>query len=101
MGITPNLEALRAAKTVRIHPVLDTPLRKREWVSRVSSSALHLVGKVTLEIVVAPNGLVKSAKMLGGSPVFEETAIQAVKQWKFERADKETKVTVVIGFRFN
>ncbi len=60
---------------------------------------LHLIGKVKLEIVIAPSGAVTSAKLQGGSPVFEQNAIQAAKQWKFEAADKETKGVIIMEFK--
>ena len=59
---------------------------------------LRLGGKVRLEVIVAPGGSVTFAKLVGGSPVFEQSAVQAVKQWKFERSDKETRGIVVIDF---
>jgi TonB family protein len=59
---------------------------------------LHLIGKVKLEVVIAPSGTVASATLLGGSPVFEQSAVKAMKQWKFERADKETKEIIFIEF---
>jgi TonB family protein len=62
---------------------------------------IHLVGKVKLELTVAPNGSVASAKMVGGSPVFEQTAIAAAKQWKFERSENETKEMIVMDFQIN
>jgi TonB family protein len=62
---------------------------------------LHLMGNVKLELVVAPDGAVTSAKMLGGSPVFEECAVQAAKQWRFERAEKETKEEIVMQFQLH
>jgi len=59
---------------------------------------MHATGKVRVEAVVAPGGSVMSAKLVGGSPVFEKSAIDAVKQWKFESAAKETKVVVIVEF---
>ena len=59
---------------------------------------MHLHGKVKMEIIVSPRGSVTSATMVGGNPVFEKSAIDAVKQWKFEAADKETKTVVVLEF---
>ena len=59
---------------------------------------MHLHGKVKMEVVVSPRGSVTSATMVGGNPVFEKSAIDAVKQWKFEAADKETKTVVVLEF---
>jgi TonB family protein len=62
---------------------------------------LRLTGSVRLELIVTPDGAVTSAKMLGGSPVFEQCALQAAKQWKFERAEKETKEQIVIEFQLH
>jgi TonB family protein len=62
---------------------------------------IHLVGKVKLELTVAPSGSVASAKMVGGSPVFEQSAIAAAKQWKFEPSEKETKEMIVMDFQIN
>ena len=58
----------------------------------------HLSGKVKLELVIATSGSVKSARLLGGNPVFEQSALDAAKQWKFETANQETKMIVLIEF---
>lgn len=60
---------------------------------------MHLKGKVKLELIIAPGGVVTAARLVGGSPVYEQSAIEAVKQWKFERAGKETKQVIVIDFK--
>jgi TonB family protein len=59
---------------------------------------MHLTGKVKLEIVISPGGAVTSAKLVGGSPVFEASAVNAVRQWRFEPANKETKTLVLLEF---
>lgn len=59
---------------------------------------MHLTGKVRVEVVVAPNGTVTSARLIGGSPVFEKSAVDAVKQWRFEPADRENKGIIVLEF---
>lgn len=59
---------------------------------------MHLSGKVKVEVVITPAGLVKSAKLAGGTPVFERSALDAVKQWRFEAADKETKESILLEF---
>jgi len=59
---------------------------------------MHLSGKVKVEVAVNPAGAVTSAKMVGGNPVFESNAIDAVKQWKFEPADKATKTVIALEF---
>lgn len=59
---------------------------------------MHLTGKVKVEVVVSAAGSVSSAKLVGGNPVFEQSAIEAVKQWRFQPADKETKGIVLLEF---
>jgi TonB family protein len=59
---------------------------------------MHITGKVKLEIVVAPGGAVTAARLVGGNPVFEKSAVEAVKQWRFEPAQKETKTAMVLEF---
>jgi TonB family protein len=59
---------------------------------------MHLSGKVKMEVVVNPAGAVTSARMIGGNPVFELSAIETVKQWKFEPAQNTSKTVVVMEF---
>jgi len=59
---------------------------------------MHLSGKVKIEATVNAAGSVVSAKMVGGNPVFESAAVDAVKQWKFESAPATTKTVVVLEF---
>lgn len=58
----------------------------------------HLSGKVKLEIVISPAGSVTSVKMVGGNPVFESSAVEAVKQWKFESAAVVTQTVITLEF---
>jgi TonB family protein len=58
----------------------------------------HIRGIVKLEVVVRPNGSVKSANALGGSPALIQSAIDAVRKWKFEAAPEETTELVQLAF---
>jgi len=55
-------------------------------------------GVVKVEVVIRENGSVKSAKVLGGSPLLIDSAADAVRQWKFEPASQETIEVVQIEF---
>lgn len=59
---------------------------------------MSIVGKVRIEVVVAPDGHVKSARAVGGNPVLIQACLDAVKEWKFETAPEET--TQLVGFEF-
>jgi TonB family protein len=53
---------------------------------------------VRLEVLVGPDGEVKSAKVLGGSPALAESSLQAIQQWKYVPAETEQKLLVKINF---
>lgn len=59
---------------------------------------LNLGGVVKIQLVVAPDGKVKNAKIVGGHPVLAEAALDAVKRWKYEPAHEETSDVVEIKF---
>ena len=68
----------------------------RKVVSRVVPSypplarRLNLQGVVKVEVQVAANGTVRSTRVIGGNPVLAVSAVDAVKQWKYEPAPAES-----------
>jgi TonB family protein len=60
---------------------------------------MNISGKVKVEVVVAPDGHVKSARPVGGHPLLVQACLEAVKNWRFEATPEET--TEVIEFTFN
>ena len=59
---------------------------------------MGVYGIVKLSVVVAPNGTVKSSKVIGGHPVLVNAAMDAMKQWKFESAPTES--SGIVEFKF-
>jgi len=59
---------------------------------------MNVNGAVKVELVVAPNGSVKTAKAIGGHPLLIDAAVAAAKQFKYE-AGEETKE--VVEFKFS
>jgi TonB family protein len=59
---------------------------------------LHIKGAVKLLVTVEPNGMVKSAKALGGNPEFVIAAMDVIRKWKFAPAAQQTMETVEIRF---
>jgi TonB family protein len=53
---------------------------------------------VKIEVVVAANGTVREARIVGGHPVLANAALEAAKKWRFESAAGES--TGVIDFKF-
>jgi TonB family protein len=60
---------------------------------------MSIAGVVKVQVVVAPNGSVKSTKVLGGHPLLVNAAVDAVKKWRFETAAEET--SGVVEFKFD
>jgi len=79
-------ELVRRAKT-RVQPVYPELARK-----------MNIAGTVKIEVVVAPNGTVKDARIMGGHPVLANAALDAAKKWRFEPAAGES--SGVIDFKF-
>lgn len=59
---------------------------------------MGIQGMVKVEVVVKPNGTVKSTRLLGGSPVLVDAAVDAVKKWKFQAAQNETTEIIQVAF---
>jgi TonB family protein len=59
---------------------------------------LYIGGVVRLEVEVAPSGVVKSTKLLGGSPILGQSSMKAVKQWRYAPAATEEVLTVKLEF---
>ena len=59
---------------------------------------MNITGTVKIEIVVAPNGTVKDAHIVGGHPVLANAALDAAKKWRFEPAPAES--SGIIDFKF-
>src|SRR5882757_6290137 len=47
---------------------------------------LYIGGVVKIEAVVAPTGVVESTQLLGGSPVLGQSAMKAIKRWRYAPA---------------
>jgi TonB family protein len=61
---------------------------------------MNVSGTVKVEVAVAANGTVKSAKALGGHPLLIDTAVSAAKKFKFESGSESTE-TIVFNFNPN
>jgi protein TonB len=83
---TQNEDLVRRAKT-KVQPFYPELARK-----------MNITGTVKIEVVVAPNGAVKDARVVGGHPVLANAALDAAKKWRFEPGVSES--TGVIDFKF-
>ena len=58
-----------------------------------------LTGTVKIHVVIAPDGQIKEAKVVGGNPVFIEATLEALKKWKYAPASAETTADLEFTFR--
>jgi TonB family protein len=59
----------------------------------VTLKRLNIGGVVRVEVVIAPDGTVKSTTLVGGSPILGQAAITAIKEWKYApAASAETRI---------
>lgn len=59
---------------------------------------MNLSGVVKLELIISPDGKVRSAKVLGGHPLLAEAALDAAKRWLYEPAREQTVDVIEIKF---
>jgi len=82
-----NEEIVRRAKS-KVQPIYPELARK-----------MNITGAVKIEVVVAPNGTVRDARIEGGHPVLANAALEAARKWRFEPAPTES--TGIIDFKFD
>ena len=70
---------------------------KRKVKTKVAPAYPELA-KVKIEVIIAPDGRVKSTRAVGGHPLLVQACQDAVKEWKFLPAPEET--TQVVEFDF-
>jgi TonB family protein len=77
---------------------------KRKVKTRVAPSypelakRMSVTGKVKIEVIISPDGHVKSTRAIGGHPLLVQACQDAVKEWKFVAAPEES--TQVVEFDF-
>jgi TonB family protein len=59
---------------------------------------MRIFGVVKIEVVVLPNGTVKSIAIKGGHPLLVQAAQNAVREWKWAPAAHETREELEIHF---
>lgn len=84
----PKSEELSRKAKSRVAPIYPDVARR-----------MSIAGIVRLEVVVAPNGSVRSSKPIGGHPLLVDAAMDAMKQWKFEAGPTES--SGIVEFKFH
>jgi TonB family protein len=78
---------------------------KRKVKSKISpvypelARRMSVSGKVKIEVIITPDGHVRSTRVLGGHPLLVQACQDSVKEWKFFPAPEET--TQIVEFDFH
>ena len=101
LGLAPIPKALSAdaqsAETAEI-PSARKIINKVIPVYPSMARSMSLTGTVKLEALVLANGTVKSIQIKGGNPLLAQAAQNAVREWKWAKAERES--TEALEFRF-
>ena len=60
---------------------------------------MSVSGKVKIEVIITPDGHVRSTRVLGGHPLLVQACQDSLKEWKFFPAAEETTQIVECDFR--
>jgi len=60
---------------------------------------MNVSGKVKIEVVITPDGRVKSTRVVGGHPLLVQSCQDSLKEWKFMPAPEETTQVVEFDFK--
>lgn len=86
-GQATSAETIKRKVRSRIIP--EMPLLAREK---------NVRGKVKIEATISAEGRVTGTKVIGGSPLLVDSAVAALKKWRFEPAAQDS--TEIIEFDF-
>jgi TonB family protein len=88
-GFSPAQEASETVRKIVTKVVPQYPPLAR---------SMNITGTVRVEVVVAPNGSVKSLEVKGGHPVLADSAQNALRQWKWSPSAHETHESIELRF---
>jgi TonB family protein len=57
-----------------------------------------MIGTVKIRVVIATNGRLKSAQVMGGSPVLAKAATDALDKWRWVPDPRETTELIELDF---
>ena len=73
-------------------------VRREEPEYPTIAAKMNLYGTVRLKIWITPEGSVRRLEYIGGHPVLAESALKAVKNWKYEPLPQESVAIVEVKF---
>lgn len=96
--------AVNFSQTLCSASAQEQSVGKRKIVSRAAPTypelarKLQILGRVKVEVVIAPSGKVASMRVIGGNPLLAKSAAEAIELWRWEAAPQESKELVELSF---
>ncbi len=90
MAFAQNKSGDTIKRKVRSRIVPEMPLLAKEK---------NVRGKVKIEATIAADGHVTGTKIIGGSPLLVDSAVAALKKWRFDAAAKDSTEIIEFDFR--
>jgi TonB family protein len=82
--------------------ILDNPIDRPPLRYPQAAYEADVEGSVVVEVVLAPDGTVRSVTVLKVDPPgwgFEEAAVEGVKRWRFQPSGREVKFKTIVDFK--
>jgi len=73
-------------------------VRREEPEYPTIAAKMNLYGTVRLKIWITPEGSVRRLEYIGGHPLLAESALKALKAWKYQPATQESPTFVELKF---
>jgi len=98
----PRVEPIRVASTLQASRLI----RKVDPVYPQLAKAAHLDGTVIAEARITQDGTIDSLRIISGNPLFFQSVLDAVKQWRYEPTILNSEpidviTTITVNFRLN
>jgi TonB family protein len=103
-GVKIGSHLLNLAVIVRSGALAASEGRERKVVQRddpkypAIAAKMSLHGTVKLKVRIAPDGTVRNVEYVGGHPLLAESALRAVRKWRYEVKAKESTQVVDVNF---
>jgi TonB family protein len=105
--LNPGVSTAAPQAAVRVGGAIKEPRKLKDVAPVYPADAKQagVSGVVIIEATIDPEGNVRDARVLRSQPMFEEAAVAAVRQWKYEPtlldgAPVSVLMTVVVNFQF-
>jgi len=62
---------------------------------------MHVTGAVRIEVTISPDGKVTNATLVSGNPMLRDAALNAAREYVFQKSDEQSTEVLTINFSMN